>query len=213
MKNSLFERLLSALPDGLTALTFLSVWILPLGYGVNGVRNGMLIMLVEFILVHASGFLGAQLLNPDSSRKQKTLFVLGFGAFYLVFISAWAWTFHAWWPYLAFVWLLVGKFMAAIDLRLPSGERKRRMQSDWAIGIMAYVVGVFATLMLPVPQLGITTDIIRQLHLPGSGLWVNEPQRVIAFGVLYFAILAWVKLKNYVLPESNSPKSPMTGAP
>ena len=213
LKNSLFDRLLAAFPDGLTALTFLSIWILPLGYGDNGVRNGMLIMLVEFILVHASGMLGARLLNPDTSPRDKTLSVLGFGVFYLVFISAWAWTFHAWWPYLAFAWLLVGKFMAAIDTRLPSRERKRRMQSDWAIGAMAYLGGVFATVMLPVPRLGITIEVIHQLHLPGSGLWVNEPQRVIAFGMVYFAVLAWVKYKNYALPENALPKSSTAAEP
>lgn len=72
MKSSLLDRLLAALPDSLTALFFLSVWIRPLDFGHNGVRNGTLIMLVEFILVHASGVLGAQLFNPVSGRGKKS---------------------------------------------------------------------------------------------------------------------------------------------
>lgn len=204
--SNTLTRLLSAVPDTLTAMLFLIVWVAPLHFGESSVRNGMLIMLVEFILVHASGFIGAQLLGTRKTSREKFLFVAGFGLFYLIFISAWAWSFRQWWPFLAFGWLLVGKFTTSMDARLPSDERKLRMQSDWALGALAYIGGVFATILLPVPRLGITPDIISQLDLPGGGMWIDEPQRVIAFGVIYFGVLAWVKFKNYALPGSTLPK-------
>ncbi len=207
MPTNGLSRFLSALPDTLSASFFLTVWIAPQYFGDSSVRSGMLIMLVEFILVHASGFVGAQTLRPDSTRKNKLRFVAGFGAFYLLFISAWALAFGEWWPFLAFGWLLVGKFKTAFDTRLPSDTRKVHMQSDWAIGAMAYLGGVFATILLPVPRLGITSDIIDQLQLPGSGLWIDEPHRVIAFGLIYFTVLAWVKFKGYTLPVRTLPNS------
>lgn len=167
----------------------------------------MLIMLVEFILIHASGFIGTQLLGSRTSVRDKTLLVLGFGIFYLLFIASWAWIFREWWPLLAFGWLLVGKFATAIDTRLPTDARKQRMQSDWAIGVMAYLGGVFATIMLPVPRFGLTPDVVSQLHLPGNGLWIDEPQSVIAFGAIYFSVLAWVKFRDYMLPANTLPRT------
>ncbi|MEP6882977.1 MAG: hypothetical protein ABI866_13340 [Dokdonella sp.] len=207
MKSSLLDRLLAALPDSLTALFFLSVWIRPLDFGHNGVRNGTLIMLVEFILVHASGVLGAQLFNPVSGRGKKILSVLAFGIFYIFFILIVCRIFNVWWPVLALSWLLVGKFMIAVNSRLPSDERKRRMQSDWGISAMAYLAGVFAALNLPVPQFGLSPDAILQMDLLGGSGWVEQPQRVMAFGAFYFTVLAWFKFKQYALPTKTLPKS------
>lgn len=200
-----FSHVLSAIPDTLTALFFATVWIAPMTFGASSVRNGMLIMLVEFILVHASGFIGAHLLGPRIGMRDRILFVLGFGVFYLLFIAAWAWSFRQWWPFFAFGWLLVGKFMMAMDARLPTDERRLRMQSDWAVGVMAYLGGVFATIFLPIPRLGITPEVIRDLNLPGGGLWVDKPQTVIAFGAIYFGVLAWVKFRDYTLPVKSLP--------
>ncbi len=53
----------------------------------------------------------------------------------------------------------------------------------------AYVFGVFATIVLPVPRLGITPEVVAGQGFTSSGAWIEEPQRVIAFGVLYFTIL------------------------
>jgi hypothetical protein len=36
--------------------------------------------------------------------------------------------------------------------------------------------------------------VIERLHLPGSGLWISAPYRVLAFGVLYYALTAWWEL-------------------
>jgi hypothetical protein len=40
-------------------------------------------------------------------------------------------------------------------------------------------------------------DIIAQLGLPRSGLWVDEPHRVIAFGAIYFGLSAWSKWRDW----------------
>lgn len=97
--------------------------------------------------------------------------------------------------------------MIAVNSRLPSDERKRRMQSDWGISAMAYLAGVFAALNLPVPQFGLSPDAILQMDLLGGSGWVEQPQRVMAFGAFYFTVLAWFKSKQYALPTKTLPKS------
>jgi hypothetical protein len=160
------------------------------------VRNGMLIMLVEFILVHASGFLGGQIFAERISRSRRFLILAGFSVFYLIFVATFALSFDQWWPYIAFGWLMLGKFASVLARNLPSGERLKQLETEWGIGAVVYILGVFVTVILPMPAFGITPDVIRNLDLPGGGMWVDEPQRVIAFGVLYFSLIGLYKAKR-----------------
>lgn len=197
--------MLAALPDAVSAGFFLSLWITPLYFDQRAVASGMLIMLVEFILLHASVFLGTTAFAPGKSRSEKLKGILGFGAFYLVFIAGWSLAFQAWWPFLAFGWLLLAKLSAAMQPGQAPFERLHRMQSGWALGAMAYLAGVFLTVFIPVPRFGITGSVVSQLDLPGSGLWVSKPQTVIAFGVFYFGFLALAKWRDWLMPASNLP--------
>ncbi|MEZ5465464.1 MAG: hypothetical protein R3F22_09645 [Lysobacteraceae bacterium] len=193
------------MPDAVSAAFFLSLWIKPLYFDQRAVANGMLVMLVEFILLHASVFLGTAAFAPDKPRGDKLKAIAGFGAFYLIFIAAWSVAFKAWWPLLAFGWLLLAKMSAALQPGQAPLERMHRMQSGWALGAMAYLAGVFLTVFIPVPRLGITGSVVSQLDLPGSGLWVSKPQTVIAFGVFYFGFLALAKWRDWLLPAGNLP--------
>ncbi len=100
----------AALPDALTATFFTVVWIEPFAFGALSVRTALLTMLVEFILVHATGFLTVLALG-DTSRTKRVLALVGASFFYLLFIAAFAWSFRGWWPFLAFLWLVVGKLI------------------------------------------------------------------------------------------------------
>lgn len=191
--------------DLASAAFFLSLWFKPLYFDEHAVANGMLIMLVEFILLHASVFLGTTAFAPNTSRSKKIKGILGFALFYLLFIAAWAISFKAWWPFLAFGWLLFAKLSAALQPGQAPIERMQRMQSGWALGAMAYLAGVFLTVFVPVPRFGITASVVSQLDLPGSGLWISKPQTVIAFGVFYFGFLALAKWRDWLLPSANLP--------
>lgn len=195
------ERAFSALPDALTALYFLSLWLFPLLFGVHAVRNGMLLMLVEFMLLHASVFLGNTAFSPGMPRAKKALRMGGFAVLYGAFVGAWAFAFEAWWPILAFGWLLAIKFSGVFGRDVDNAVRLQRLQSTWAIGALAYLGGVLLTTLLWVPRLGITADVQAQLGIPGSGLWVDRPQKVIAFGCLYFGVLALTKWHGWKLPD------------
>lgn len=198
-------RLLNALPDAVTAAFFLTLWIAPLTLGRHAVRTALLIMLVEFMLVHASAFLGAAAFAEGVTRLRKLAVLAGFGVFYLIFIAVWSWMFGQWWPFLAFGWLLLGKMAVAVDPGASDLDRRHRMQSGWAIATMAYLAGAFVTVFVPLPRLGITPAVVARLDLPGGGLWVDRPHTVVAFGALYFGLLAWTKARDLRLPATHLP--------
>lgn len=188
------ERALATLPDSVTAVAFICLWMLPLAFGESGVRNAMLVMLVEFVLVHATGFLGVAAFAENASRLRKVGMLAGFAVLYLVFIAAFSFAFDAWWPILAFGWLLLGKLGVVFGgARDASGRTARDAPHAWAMSALAYIVAVFATLFLPLPRLGLGEAVLPQLELPGSGVWVEQPHRVIAAGALYFGLMAWGK--------------------
>ena len=116
---------LSALPDFCLPATFLITWVRPLAFGDRMVAYLMLVMLLEFIVVHSAGFMGSAAMGSGDRRKG--------AVFYLVFVGI--------------------------------------------------------TTVLPLPKLGITAAVVSAQELPGEGLWIEQPHRVIAFGFLYFS--AW----------------------
>lgn len=195
------QRLIAALPDAVTAGFFLTVWLAPMVPGEAAVANSMLAMLVEFIIVYSTGIMAVFVLTGTIPKNKRLLGIAGFTLFYLVFIAAFALAFGEWWPFLAFGWLLLGKFAVVLSRKAPSTEQSRRMMTHWGLAVVFYILGVLVTSVLPIPRLGITEDVQSQLALQGSGLWVDEPQRVIAFGMLYFALMAWCKWRDWLLPS------------
>lgn len=194
-------RIAGALPDAATAGFFAVLWIAPQCLWPQALRTGLLMMLVEFILVHATGMLGGMALARKAGDGSPWKLLLGFTGFYLLFVGAFAWQFQAWWPLLALAWLLAGK--VALLLQPIADERKKlRLQADWALGVLAYLVGAFATTFLPVPRLGLERAVVSAAELPGSGHWVSQPQSVVAFGLFYFSVLALSKAFDWRLPTT-----------
>lgn len=192
--------LLAALPDGLTAGFFLLLWLVPGWLGEDALRTGLLMMIVEFLLIHATGILGQIALGADPGRKRWRA-VAGFSLLYLLFIGAWSFAFEAWWPLLALLWLVAGKLALALQ-PVPGAEKLERLKSDWALSVIFYLGGVLATVMLPLPQLGVSDAVVAAADLPGSGHWVDAPHTVVAFGLAYFALLATSKARRWQLPAS-----------
>lgn len=193
-------RLAAAAPDALAAAFFLVLWIAPGLLAPTALKTGLLIMLVEFILMHASGMTGGILLDAGATRRNKLLALAGFAGFYLIFILGFCLAFKEWWPIAAFAVLLLGKASLAFDRSLPNAERMHRLGSAWALSAMAYLAGVFLTLFLPLPRLGLTSSVVADAKLAGSGHWVDHPHTVVAFGLIYFGFLAWAKYADLRLP-------------
>lgn len=190
-----FGGIFAALPDGVTAGWFALIWSSPFVFGALSVKTAMLTMLVEFFLVHATGFFTAFGSDASVSRVQRIAMLLGLSLFYVLMIGAFAWSFHAGWMLLAFGWLLVGKIVWIVQNPKPSDASTNRQMLAWAGSVALFLGAVFLTSLVDVPRWGITAALAPKYGLdPHGGLWEAEPQRVVAFGVLYFGVIFVVKL-------------------
>lgn len=183
------RRMVKALPDLIMAGIFLWVWLDPSGWRRQLVAQGLLIMLLEFILIHSSAFFGMALFAPGWTRGKRLRLLLGLGVFYGLFVTVWSWQFRSWWPLLFFAWLLGGRLAAVLLNRRAVGELRWRQYGLMALSTLLFLLCVPGALLLPLPRLG----LVHHGHvygLTGSGEWVSHPHTAIAALVLYFGLLA-----------------------
>lgn len=186
----------AALPDLGLSSVFLGTWIAPHWLGVDRIGHLLLVMLLEFIVVHSAGFMGVAALT-DNWKFSRAKSILGLGVFYTMFVGGFALAFETWWPLVAFWGLTVNRLLSAIVGKPPRGEAARIVRDGWAVGAIAYIGSVFLTTWLPVPRLGVTSDVVAAAHLPGSGLWIDQPYRVLAAGFLYFLLIGVSELFDH----------------
>lgn len=185
--------IVSAAPDAFLAALFLATWLVPRQVGLHRIGEFLLLVLLEFIVLHSAAFMG-QVAWSTPSRASRGLRTVGLGAFYTMFVAAFAMAFGQWWPLLAF-WALTGnRLLGAVLGRVPKGLEKEQIRREWGVGVVLYLFAVGVTTVLPVPRFGITPAIVADLALPGSGLWIEQPHRVIAAGTLYYLTRALVDL-------------------
>ncbi|MHC4973018.1 MAG: hypothetical protein ACYTG3_11870 [Planctomycetota bacterium] len=195
--------LVAALPSAALAATFLITWIAPYTFGDKMVRHLVLLMLLEFIIIHSSPFMGlAVISNEPRGKKLKSL--LWLGVFYSAFAAGFAASFQRWWPMFAFWGLTANRLLAAL-VGPPAREAdKKHIQAVWGATVAWYLLAAGVTTFLPIPEWGITAAVRRTQDLPGTGLWIDEPQRVVVAGFLYFAAvsvsLAVMQWKREALP-------------
>ena len=180
------QDLFSSIPDFALAGVFLLTWVAPTALGDRMIGYLMLLMLLEFLNVHSAAFMGSVILRP-LSRGKKTLGVIGVGLFYTLFVGGFSLIFGRWWPLVAFWGLTINRLTPVLFGQAPRGGEKAFVQRGWAVGAVLYVGGVVATALLPLPRLGLSRAVVQAQDLPGSGLWIDQPWRVLAFGFLYFA--------------------------
>lgn len=190
------RRAIASTPDALTAATFATVWIAPQLLGIGWVPVLMAAMVLEFLAIHAGAIIGTFLLDSRRSRSTKTRAIAGLGAFYLLFVLGVALTFGQPWVIASFAWLLFAKAVTVWTSPVPREAEAMHQRRLWGVSGAAYLFGALATVLLPLPALGITPEVVADLGLTATGLWVEEPQRLLAFGTIYFAILAAVKWRD-----------------
>lgn len=206
-----FRGIVAALPDFALAGAFVVTWIDPFAFGRTGVQYYLLTMLLEFIIVHSSALMGAVAFGRIVSRR-RVLTMLGLGLFYTLFVGGFALAFTTWWPLWAF-WALTFNRMLGVLLGDPvHGEERKYVQAGWALSVVYYIAGAFATIWLPIPELGLNPGVLEAIDLPGSGLWIDEPHRVLAFGAFYFGmtgvgeVLGWARSRTITkgVPKSTT---------
>ena len=160
-------------------------------FGVEWFRSGVFALLLEFFVLNSGGFMAVLMYDPETVPRTRLLQIAGLGAFYLLFISAFAWGFDAWWMLAAFAWLTFGKLQAIWTGAPPTERDRAHAITSWALGVAVFLASAFATALLDVPALGATPEVRDAAGFDGksTGLWEAEPHRAIAGAVLYFAVM------------------------
>jgi hypothetical protein len=190
------SRALAVLPDALTAGWFTLVWWRPLLFGALSVKTAMLTMLLEFFLVHGTGFFTVLSNARDLTPWKRIGAMVGLSLFYFLMLTAFAVSYHALWPILAFAWLLVGKIAWVwSNPRGADDEITGRQMAAWAGSVVLFLIGAVVTAGADVPRWGMTADVQPRfgLDMASSGVWEAQPHRVVAFGVFYFGVTFLVK--------------------
>jgi hypothetical protein len=187
MMTDLLRRTAAVAPDLVTTAVFAGAWIAPRRYGVEIVATLLVVMLLEFLVMHAGVMIGVVTQSRVLDPARKTLRIGALGGFYLLFAVGWAIGFGQPWIVISFAWLLLAKVAAVWPFPVTAAAEAARQQRLWGYSGLAYLFGAGVTTLLPLPRLGMQPDVVAELNLPGSGLWIDEPHRVLAFGAVYFA--------------------------
>ncbi len=192
--------LLAAIPDLLTAAGFLLVWMHTEWFEPRWVATGMTTMLLEFFVVHATGFYTV-VMYGDDTRGRRVLYLAGLASLYLLLIAAFAWGMHAWWMVGAFFWLSIGKMLTVWTAPAKarsfeqSFDRQMLAMAAWALSVVVYLGAVGASVMVVWPPYGVTPDVVRAAGFdPASGgEWEATPYKALAGGALYFGAMALLR--------------------
>lgn len=180
--------------DAWFAFVFIITWIKPEAFGERTVHHLTFVMVLEFIVVHASGFMGALSTRGEPGWRRAFSFSLLI-LLYTIFAAGFSAMYGGWWPLLAFWALMLSRFPAVV-LRPPDMDGQFVLMANWAAMVALYVGGAFLTVTVPIPHLGITEAVIEAQRFGIEGLWPEEPYRVMAFGAFYFIGLAVVAVAN-----------------
>jgi hypothetical protein len=185
------SHLAKALPELISAAVLAALWIEPQRFEVSWFRAAVFALLLEFFAIHAGGFMAITVTDPEATRRQRTLRLVGWTAGYLAFVSLFALGFEAWWMVLAFAWFCFSKLQAIwMGGEITERDRSHAIVS-WALSVAVFLGSVFATAALDVPAFGAGPAMRDAAGFDGNstGLWEAEPHRAIAGAVLYFTIM------------------------
>jgi hypothetical protein len=181
--------LAASAPDVALAVIYLVVWIAP-DLAPRGTASWLMFgMMLEFIIIHSSAFMGT-IAFSNAPPRARALTMIGLGGFYTLFVGSIALITKSLWPLVSFWLLLINRVLGVLLGQSPKGEEKRFIAVGWGVSVLFYLAGAFITTLFPIPHLGVTPSVVDSFDLPGSGLWVEQPHRVLAFGFLYYAGIA-----------------------
>jgi hypothetical protein len=187
------NRFVATAPQWLSATAYGAVWVAPQALPSGVARILALGMVVEFLLIHSFPFLFVLGAGDETGRNRwrRSLGLLAMGSIYLVFAGALAAIFHSPAPLWTFGWLIASRVAAIWFGSEPKVREIASQTGGWGRSAALYIGGAIATAILPVPRLGLTAEAAAAIALPGSGDWVDSPQKLFAFGFFYFAANAW----------------------
>lgn len=187
----LFRTAWAAGGDLCLAGAFLITWIWPYTFGEFAVHKFTFLMLLEFLVVHSTGFFAA-ISSRDETPLRRGLMFAGLLALYLLFAAGFSASYGGPWPLMAFAMLALPR-APSIILRPPDDDAQFMMMANWAAMTALYLFSIFFTLVYDIPPLGVTPEVIESQQFGIGGAWPEQPYRVMAHGAIYFtgqAVLA-----------------------
>lgn len=153
-------------------------------------------MLLEFVVVHSAAFLGIVAFS-EKTEEARVRETLGLALLYTLFVGGFAVAAESWWPLLSFWGLVANRLLGILLGAVPSGAERLYAMRSWAAGAMFMLGGLFATLVLPLPEFGVRPEMLGAIGSNSTGVWVAQPHRVLAFAVLYFAAVGVSTLTDH----------------
>jgi len=202
-------HVLKALPELISAGVLYMLWIEPQRFGAEWFRSGVLTMLLEFFVVHATGFMSVLMYDAGTSKKKRSLQIAGLSVIYFLFIGGFALGFDAWWMLWAFAWLCFSKLQAIWSGGPPTDHNQFVAMASWALSVAMYLGAVGISVTTDVPALGVTEDIRAAAGFDGGGEWEREPWRAIAAGVLYFIAMGLSRPLFAIWQASGAQREPI----
>ena len=177
----------AAVPTATAALTFLITWISPGTLGPDMVRELVALMMMEFVMMHATGIMMAGQLLMET-RRAKLIMTGVLTVCYAVFAIGVPLVCDAPWLIAGFAFLVAGKF--ALAWKMEGKDKQMVHIASWSANFFAYILFVFFAWAIPFPRLGIDVDSVRFF----GGDAMEDPHEIIAAGFFYFAMLTWANV-------------------
>ena len=204
------SRIFAVLPDTITSGTYLCAWIAPTLLGAEAVRNLQTTITIEFLVLHASALYGFTVAKNGQWRRW--LLLAGLSAVYLLVMVAFARRLQSAWPVAAFFWLFTARFGYILLHPATAEQDSDRAQWIWLWSVVAFAIASYAGDYLSLPKFGMNDAFVRQLPLPGDAKQAVAPHMMMAFGVAYFALQAYLKFHFSEPPPVRSAPAAQTAS-
>lgn len=204
------RRIALAVPDVITAGLCAAAWWAPQVVPSDLLRTTALMMVIEFLVIHGTLMIPLAAFFVRGPRASTMALAMA-AACYALFALGASLALDTWWPSLVFLWLLASRYVVP---RWSASDGQALVDSGalWMVSMLLWMVLLFATVLLPLPSLGWDAAARQELRLPGSGLWVQQPHRLLAFAATYFAGLALFKfVSSRAGPAPGQPPSKSLG--
>lgn len=182
---------LGGVPMLLLAITLALTWIDPAGpESASWLRAAATLVLIEFLLLHSGAFMAVGPMLSDRLWP-RLLWFLGFGLVYgysLVTFAQWTGSNYVLWVLLG---VLLSRVITLVILQDKRGTILMLQRS--AVGmVILLLTGLIC--FLPLPPLGITEQLRYEAFGAADDFLREHPQRTLAWGVVYFLLMAFVEV-------------------
>ncbi len=176
----------ASIPVFWIAALFLITWIRPELLGERMLRHFMYMMMLEFWVIHSTAFLSGVTLLPPNRRIKGGIF-LALTVLYTLIVLPIARDYGSAWPLWAFWGLTLAKFPSFVS-KCTAGGKNSSIWYTWMAMVLAYMVAFEIAALLPLPKLGITTEVLATQGFQDSDD-AARAHRYMAFGLVYFTLL------------------------